>query len=248
MFKSKRLIVLVVVLVSVIMASNLSNASAGNPFNRILNKLNEIIQILEENLLPVPCDPVPCEPVPCEPIELGVPKTGQTTSHAAGDDGDLEMGVNWPIPRFTDNGNGTVTDNLTGLIWLKDANCIFTNYPELGRQDDAIDGGVSWQQALDFVAGINDGTYAACGAGYTDWRLPNLKELHSLIDFGQYDPALPLGHPFSNVVIGWQGQYWSGTTYEPGPTSAWFVLLPSGYVSYGFKSNEYIVWPVRGGN
>ena len=52
-----------------------------------------------------------------------VEKTGQTTSYAAGDDGDLEKGVTWPSPRFTDNTNGTVTDNLTGLIWLKNANC-----------------------------------------------------------------------------------------------------------------------------
>ena len=52
-----------------------------------------------------------------------MPKTGQTTCYATGDDGDLEKGVAWPNPRFTDNGNGTVTDNLTGLIWLKNANC-----------------------------------------------------------------------------------------------------------------------------
>lgn len=52
-----------------------------------------------------------------------VERTGQTTSYAAGDDGDLQRGAIWPNPRFTDNGNGTVTDNLTGLIWLKDANC-----------------------------------------------------------------------------------------------------------------------------
>jgi hypothetical protein len=53
-----------------------------------------------------------------------VPKTGQTSSWAAGDDGDLEKGVDWPSPRFVDNGNGTVTDNLTGLMWLQDALCM----------------------------------------------------------------------------------------------------------------------------
>ena len=52
-----------------------------------------------------------------------VPKTGQTTGYATGDDGALQKGVAWPNPRFTDNGDGTVTDNLTGLIWLKNANC-----------------------------------------------------------------------------------------------------------------------------
>jgi hypothetical protein len=43
-----------------------------------------------------------------------VPKTGQTTAYVAGNDGYLEKGVAWPDPRFTDNGDGTVTDNLTG--------------------------------------------------------------------------------------------------------------------------------------
>lgn len=50
-----------------------------------------------------------------------VPKTGQTQSYTAGDDGDLQKGVAWPTPRFAGNGNGTVTDKLTGLIWLKNA-------------------------------------------------------------------------------------------------------------------------------
>ena len=52
-----------------------------------------------------------------------VPKTGQTTSYDTGDDGEYQKGFEWPVPRFTDNENGTVTDNLTGLIWLKNANC-----------------------------------------------------------------------------------------------------------------------------
>jgi hypothetical protein len=49
--------------------------------------------------------------------------TGQTASFADGDDGDIQAGVPFPIPRFTDQGDGTVKDNLTHLIWLKNANC-----------------------------------------------------------------------------------------------------------------------------
>jgi hypothetical protein len=63
---------------------------------------------------------------PCPPDgPAPVPKSGQTTSYATGDDGDLERGVEKPPlkDRFTDNGDGTVTDNLTGLIWLKNADC-----------------------------------------------------------------------------------------------------------------------------
>ena len=62
-------------------------------------------------------------PCPNCPSPAGVPKTGQTTSYATGDDGDLERGVELVTPRFTDNGDGTVADNQTGLIWLKNANC-----------------------------------------------------------------------------------------------------------------------------
>ncbi len=54
----------------------------------------------------------------------GVLKTGQTTTFATGDDGDYQAGVPVPNPRFTDNGDGTVTDNLTGLTWLKNASCL----------------------------------------------------------------------------------------------------------------------------
>ena len=62
-----------------------------------------------------------------------VEKTGRTTCYGpdgivipcagSGQDGELQKGVAWPNPRFTDNGDGTVTDNLTGLIWLKHASC-----------------------------------------------------------------------------------------------------------------------------
>ena len=72
----------------------------------------------------------PCDP--CPPQAVTVPKTGQTTCSdesgvsrpctGTGEDGEHQKGVAWPNPRFTDNGDGTVTDNLTGLIWLKDAN------------------------------------------------------------------------------------------------------------------------------
>ena len=124
-------------------------------------------------------------------IEL--PKTGQTTSYVAGDDGDLETGVAWPNPRFTDIGDSTIKDELTGLVWSKNANL--------------PNGSKTWQQALDYVAGMNAGTYP--NFGYTDWRLPNVNELRSLIDNSRYNPALPSGHPFTNVQSYY---YWSSTT------------------------------------
>ncbi|MDP3297140.1 MAG: DUF1566 domain-containing protein [Thermodesulfovibrionia bacterium] len=171
---------------------------------------------------------------------ISLPKTGQTTSYREGDDGDLEMGVAWPSPRFTDNGNGTVTDNLTGLMWLKDTNCIKTNYPAFDS-----DGAVTWQNALDFVKGINNGTYSQCGAGYSDWRLPNRKELRSLIDYSRYGPVLPAGHPFTNVQSVYY--HWSSTTYAYYTYKAWMVHMWYGYVEGNHKFVDYYVWPVRSG-
>ncbi|MCX5884363.1 MAG: alpha/beta fold hydrolase [Proteobacteria bacterium] len=156
-------------------------------------------------------------------------ETGQKTSYYDGDDGDLERGVAWPSPRFADQGNGTVTDNLTGLMWTKNA-----NLPNGYR---------TWQQALDYVSGMNAGTYP--NYGYHDWRLPNRKELFSLIDHSRYNPALPADHPFANVQA---VHYWSSTTYALYPGYAWLVYMWSGVVHYVGKSfNVSYVWPVRAG-
>ena len=61
-------------------------------------------------------------PYECEGPPAPVAATGQTTTYGGGDDGWYQMGVS-AEPRFTDNGDGTVTDNLTGLIWTKAADC-----------------------------------------------------------------------------------------------------------------------------
>jgi hypothetical protein len=112
-----------------------------------------------------------------------VEKTGQTTSYATGDDGDLEKGVALPAQRFTDNGNGTVTDNLTGLIWLKNAKpCGTKNWTDAIAYCNSLTNG---------MAGLTDGSAAG------DWRLPNVKVLYSLIDYGRGRPALPVPNPFT---------------------------------------------------
>jgi hypothetical protein len=157
-------------------------------------------------------------------------KTGQTLSYAAGDDGDLRWGVTWPSPRFHDNDNGTATDKLTGLIWLKNANCF---------------GLRSWDQALSDSNSLSSGTCGLSdGSNAGDWRLPNRQEIESLIDFSGYDPALPTGHPFSGLA---SSQYWSSTTvYDE--TSAWWVNMGIGSHVYGaLKTGSLYVWPVRSG-
>jgi uncharacterized repeat protein (TIGR01451 family) len=155
-----------------------------------------------------------------------LPQTGQKTSYYTGDDGDLEEGSAWPAPRFNDHGDGTVTDNLTGLMWKKDANL--------------PNGTMTWNEALDYCNNLTL-------AGYTDWRLPNRKELLSLIDYSRYDPALPLGYPFTNVRS-YSYFYWSSTTYATYPDYAWIVFMWGGDLSSGLKSGRnYYVWPVRSG-
>ena len=153
-------------------------------------------------------------------------KTGQSVSYRAGDDGDHKTGIDWPSPRF-EVGTGVeadcVVDNLTGLMWSKNA------YPYNTKD--------TWQGVLGYANGLT-----LCG--YTDWRLPNRKELTSLVDRSQHDPALPAGHPFTNVE---PGGYWTSSTAADSFTYAWLVSMPDGYVHEGGKSGGYSVWPVRGG-
>lgn len=160
--------------------------------------------------------------------------TGQTISYHSGDDGELQKGVSWPNQRFTDNQNGTVTDNLTGLMWLKDAGCFV---------------GQSWQASLDKVKDFNanPGNYDCSGykAGYNDWRLPNRKELFSLTDYLYNNPALPVNppHPFVNM----QSIYWSATTYAYKTESAWIADMWDGKMQAEEKYYYNYMWPVRSG-
>jgi len=163
-------------------------------------------------------------------ITAPVAKTGQTASYASGDDGVWQMGVDWPQPRFIDNHDGTVTDNLTGLRWLKNANCYgIRNWAAAVTDANNLKNG---------ECGLSDGSAAG------EWRLANLKELHSLTDFSNYSPALPTGHPFTGVQSGY---YWSSNTVASYTDNRWYVDMRNGIVYYYYKTNSYYVWPVRGG-
>jgi hypothetical protein len=170
-----------------------------------------------------------------------VEKTGQTTSYATGDDGELEGGVTWPNPRFTDNSDGTVTDNLTGLIWLKKANCF---------------GIKTWNQALSDCNGLADGECGLTdGSIAGDWRLPHLRELQSVIHYGVYNLAVPdtagtgqltEGDPFTGVT--W-AHYWTSTTSADSTNTAWVIDFYDGDVNDNAAKggvNGY-VWCARGG-
>jgi Protein of unknown function (DUF1566) len=169
-----------------------------------------------------------------------VPQTGQTTSYAPGDDGAIQAGVELPTPRFMDRHDGTVRDNLTGLIWLKQTNCLV---------------GMMWAQALTAATTLASGS---CGltdhsqAG--DWRLPNVNELHSLINRGFFYPALSNaagtapwteGDAFSGNLVAYA--FWSSTTSLRGDY-AWSLEPATGRIDEVAKDAHFSVWPVRGGD
>ena len=104
-------------------------------------------------------------------VDGGLPKTGQQISIYPGDDGYYKMG--YPLggaPRFIDNGDGTVTDVATGLMWVKDPMAAGLGSP------------LYWYDAIDACENLQF-------AGHDDWRLPNINELMSIVDHSRYDPA-----------------------------------------------------------
>lgn len=161
-------------------------------------------------------------------------QTGQSTCHdstgreipctGSGQDAEFRRGLPWPSPRFGPEG-GLVLDRLTGLTWPNDAN--LAGFP------------VTWQEALDYVAAMN----REKAFGHADWRLPNRRELRSLMSHQSRNPALPEGHPFVNVFLGW---YWTSTTAAINASYAWYVHMEGARMFYGHKEQFFLLWPVRG--
>jgi len=166
-----------------------------------------------------------------------VPRTGQTICYNAmgnavihcpgtGQDGDTLTGGAWPDPRFTDNGDRTLTDQLTGLVWTRDAN------PTGGFK--------TWKQALESIKTLNSGKYL----GHDDWRLPNVNELESLVN-KQSDLAAWLNSQGFHGVQ--RDDYWSSSTYAAYTKCAWSVGMYSGIVAGHGKADAGYIWPVRRG-
>jgi hypothetical protein len=172
---------------------------------------------------------------------VNLPRTGQYASYFPGDDGEIQAGLFWPNPRFSTDGDGKTMDGLTGLTWASDANLIANKDPGFDQDLSAGDGAVSFQHALEYIAKLNAENYL----GHNDWRLPNRKELMSLVDYARFDPALPLYHPFDAVQ---NSKYWSSTSYSAIPDRTWNMNFHDGLVWYAAKSGGLgYVWPVRKG-
>ena len=123
------------------------------------------------------------------------------------------------LPRFIDNGDETVTDTKTSLMWSKDAR---------------ITPGTNWEGADRYCSLLEL-------AGLSDWYLPSLSQLATLIDIHQRHPSLPLGHPFTGEI----GAYWTSTSHVTEPDAAWYVYMYDGTMSYQWKGRPLNVWPVR---
>ncbi|MBI9077219.1 MAG: DUF1566 domain-containing protein [Desulfatibacillum sp.] len=161
--------------------------------------------------------------------------TDQTQCYAAdgsiipcqgtGQDGETRAGQPWPEPRFSGQGP-CILDNLTGLMWTRDANPL--EFP------------LTWDEAQQAVDAMN----VENAHGYSDWRLPSRRQLFSLLSHTRINPALPQGHPFENVFSGY---CWTSDTCARFPGQAWYAHLGGGRVFTGMKHGSYMVWPVRAG-
>ena len=144
---------------------------------------------------------------------------------------DVDEGSGLLEPKFIDHGDGTVTDPETGLMWTENANIY----------GDTL----LFHQALDYIEEMNGGRYA--NFGYTDWRLPSLSELRSLIDYTRLTRkghTLPSGHPFEHVQ---SLNFNDKLSYIGTSDHTWFVSLYCRLVGHNVNSCYGYVWPVRGG-
>ncbi|GAH45389.1 unnamed protein product, partial [marine sediment metagenome] len=149
------------------------------------------------------------------PPPQGIPKTGQTVSYRDGDDGDLEKGYPVTPPWLVDNEDGTITDKATGLMWVKDP---------INNPGAPFAGITNWYNAIDRCNTLVFATY-------DDWRLPNKKELLSIVDFGRFNMAIDPIFPNCGTY------YWLSTTRADITSNAWRIYFHTGQTLSFLKGN-----------
>jgi len=140
----------------------------------------------------------------------------------------------WPMPNdqvdvtagapnlesYTDNHDGTVTDNVTGLMW---------------QQTVPAGTYYTWSQAVAYCPTLNL-------AGHSDWRLPSRIELVSLVDFGVSSGATINATYFPSTPAGY---FWSSSPVAGSPSGAWSVAFGGGYTSSDVIADASVVRCVR---
>ncbi|MCI5149984.1 MAG: DUF1566 domain-containing protein [Candidatus Electrothrix sp. MAN1_4] len=145
------------------------------------------------------------------------------------------MPASTPNSQLIDNGNGTVTDLKTDLMWKKCLEGVSGTSCTIGSPDS-----FTWQQALEQPGVVNNG---AGFAGYTDWRLPNIKELISIVEEQCSEPAMNLDR-FPNALT---SEIWSGSPHAFYAGYAWFVNFSNGTSDPRSRSTSVAVRLVRSG-
>jgi len=159
-------------------------------------------------------------------------KTDQTTVYKTGDNGTYQTGLTLPsgserfIATSSDGLESNILDSVTGLVWTKDAN--LNNVA------------ANWATATNFCAQLEYG-------GFSDWRLPNITELYSLVDYGNNNPVLPSGHPFINIQTAGYSNYWTTSKIYYSGERRLVTELQRGHTGYMPTNHADYIWPVRGG-
>ena len=183
---------------------------------------------------------------PARPLQTGQTNCYDTNGNTiacagTGQDGAFRAGV---ARRYVDNGDGTITDMSTGLMWEKKS-ADFTIH----------DHGNAYMWADAFGAFIGELNAGAGFAGHTDWRIPNVNELLTLVNYQNRNPAVDLAFNTScaencTVLTCSCTQvdfYWSSTTYQSASTGAWIVSFFDGGGTQTYKGESFFVRAVRGG-
>lgn len=149
-----------------------------------------------------------------------------------GDDGHYRAGA--PL-RFADSGDGTVSDLNTGLTWIKSGRGEIETDPPTPYRDEDGWRKYNWTEAVNYCERLDF-------AGHRDWRLPNYKELTSILDLGETDPAVDtVFFPDTRSDF-----YWTSTPFAYDTAHAWYVYFNLGYVNHASMDRELFVRPVRG--
>ncbi len=179
------------------------------------------------------------------------PASGQTQAFAA----DLNDGIaaDVPVPddgaiqagkplSYQDNGNGTITDLNTGLMWEKKD--MAGGLHDWGNTYVWSGTGMGEETIWDWLADVNAEAGGIGFAGYTDWRIPNVRELQSIVDYGRSNPSIDPAFGATTATF-----YWSSTTVTNFPANAWVVSFGNGFMPSNPKSGGLgnLVRAVRGG-